>query len=195
MPAPVWFAGIGGELRAAIGDEFRREAAAEELAVAKHRVRSRDLTDVAVELMHQGAAVTFSWEHGRAAGWVIHAANDLATLATRGGGTVHFSLDTSVTMQRRSGERSRRGRNRDPMACESFGAQLRELELQDSRVRLETAGPASGVSGRIKAVASDHIVFDSPGATWFVPRRSIWAVWDEPEPGHAAGQGVPGSAR
>ena len=178
MGVPAWLAGVGAELRSAIGDEFRAEAAAEERAVAEFRLRHRNLSDVATEMMHRGDAVTVSVGDSVVMGRLTHVASDLATLASHTAGRLHLNLDSTVTLHRNHAAPAGPGRSRDPLGYDSFPALLRSLGLIGSLVRLEANGPAGRLPGRIEAVAVDHVVFKSRETEWFVPLRAIYGVWE-----------------
>ncbi len=169
---------MGAELRSRVGDEFRAEAEAEERAVAALRVRQRSLTDVAVELMHRGDHVALSIGETTVTGRLTHVASDLATLATASGATLHVRLGTPIVISHHPGSRGGRGRSRDPMGYESFLAGLRALSLSRARVRIETPGPAQGITGLISAVAVDHVLFQAGNTEWFIPMDAVWGIWE-----------------
>ncbi len=178
MGVPAWLAGVGHELRSAIGDEFRAEAAADERAVAGFRLRHRTLSDVATELMHRGDAVTVFIGNSTVRGRLAHVASNLATLTPTTGARLHLNLDSPITLRRNPSEKRHAGRGRDSMACDSFPAQLRSFEMAGRLIRLEADSPAGRVLGRLEAVAVDHVVLTTPDTKWYVPLGVIHGVWE-----------------
>ncbi len=175
---PGWLAGVGYELRRAIGDEFRAEAEADERAIAEFRLRHRTLGDVAAELMHRGDAVAVFIGNSTVRGRLAHVASNLATLTLATGPRLHLNLDSPITLGRSRSEKRNTGRGRDSMGCDSFPAQLRSLQMAGSLIRLEADGPAGRVLGRIEAMAVDHVLLTTPDTKWYVPLGVIHGVWE-----------------
>jgi len=142
-------------LRAAVGEEFRRDAEAAEADAAIARLRARTLVDVAVEAMHRGDRITVHVDDHGVEGRVVHVADDLAIIRTeRGDAYVNLRALTALEVA--------------PAAvpdvdvrvggATSLRALLLELELGGGAVRIVGPGIAAPVEGRLRAVAADHVL-------------------------------------
>lgn len=156
--------------------ELRAEAAEYELLAAKDRLRGRDLADVAGELVARGDVVTISLSSRSFTGEVVHAAGDLACLATAGGEVdVHLGAPLAISVVERvhAGGRSRAG------GPGSFAARLAEHEAAGSRVelgaRLSAGAQPAGWEriARVEAVARDHVVVTVDGQPSFVALAAV----------------------
>lgn len=168
----------GEEIRASAGDEMRAEAEAVEAAAARLRLRSRRITDVAVELLHRGDVVYVHLDSGPVVGRMSHAAGDLATLDTRAGARLHLNLSAGTVFGVAPEDQSGPGAGRRQGSPLSFRALLRSLDLDGRPVRIATSGPLAELTGTIAAVAPDHIVVAGVDMEWFVPLSTVTAVWE-----------------
>ena len=165
---------LGRELREKVAGEFRRTAEEDEHAVRKTALRKRDLAQVAYELLSRGDVVRAIVGAFALRGVITHARGSLATLTPGEGPELHVNLAGPVVLEvvERS---STGGRSRQPFGPESFIARLREIELTESEVTVYLGVTAETPTGRIEAVAADHIMLIGD-STHFIAVDSIGAV-------------------
>jgi hypothetical protein len=102
--------------------------------------------------------------------------NDFAMLTT-GSATVGINL-RAVDAVQCIPSRTTEGRIGD-RTFGSLHAYLTHLEADERTVRFVTGAGTTDITGRLRAVADDHVlVFDSRGAAWALSRRSIAFVQD-----------------
>src|SRR5699024_3984673 len=126
----------------------------EQLA-AKDHLRRRSLPDVARELVNRGDRVSVVAGRQTLAGEFIHAAGDLACLLTRVG---HVDLNLEVPLVMRVVERVTSGGRSPVGGAQSFKARIAEHEAAGFPVELGGQVPGGELTGRIEAVATDHLV-------------------------------------
>ncbi len=170
---PDPFEELDRELREAVAGEFRRTAEGDEYAARKSALRSRNLPQVAYELLSRGDTVRVVIGAASLRGVISHARGTLATLTGPDGTNTHLNLAGPVILE--VVERSQAGgRTREQFGPESFLARLRELEINEASVEVLTASEHRP-SGRIEAVGPDHLML--VGETdQFVPLPWIGAV-------------------
>ena len=162
---------LARELRAGVGDELRAEAEESERQAAQAALRRRRLADVAAAARDRGEAVTAVCGHRSLAGRVRHTARDLLTLETAAG-AVHVNLDGDVAL--RTGPETGAAHAVAHEDTPSFKARLYELEMAGAEVDLGTAGEPGELRGRIRAVALDHVLFDTAaGDRWAVGLSAV----------------------
>jgi len=162
------------ELRARVGGEFRRSAEEDEFVARKAALRSRDLAQVAYELLSRGDKIRVTVGGSSVLGVLTHARTTLATLSPADGPAVHLNLAGPLTIdvvERSSGG----GRAREQYGPETFVARLRELELAGAPVELLLGFGRNNPRGAIEAVSADHVMLVGE-LTHFVPLAWIGGV-------------------
>lgn len=155
-------------------DELRAEAEEYERLAAKDLLRSRDLSAVALELLHRGDVVGLVVGDRPFLGTVTYAARGLLCLRTA---TQEVDVSLTGPLAIQVVERVRDGGQGRARGAGSFVARLREHEMTRGTVELWCPGLAVELRGVVAAVAVDHVVFDtSGGQRWFVARSAIAAV-------------------
>lgn len=167
------FEELDRELREAVSGEFRRTAEEDEYAARKAALRSRDLPQVAYELLSRGDAVRVIAGATSVRGVISHAHGTLATLTGADGAETHVNLAGPVVLEVVARSQSG-GRTREPYGPESFLARLREIELNQAEIEVITAGEHRP-AGRIEAVGTDHLMLAGE-VPQFVPLAWIAAV-------------------
>jgi hypothetical protein len=184
MPAPPTEDGDQREDQDLSADPELREAEVEFLSEARLdqeqaerdaaalAMRTRELADVAFELMSRGDLVSVAVGDRSFTGKVIYAAGDLMTVQTAEP-TVDFNLAAAVLIS--VTERAREGGVAPGEGPGSFRGRLMEWERAPEPVELGLADPARQVlKGDVRAAAEDHVVFvDTSGREWFVPSTSV----------------------
>lgn len=162
------------ELRARVGGEFRRTAEEDEFAARKASLRSRDLAQVAYELLSRGDTLRVTIGSTSIRGVLTHARSTLATLTPAEGPEVHLNLAGPLTIDviERSSDG---GRTREQYGPETFVARLRELELAGAHVELLVGFASNNPRGVIEAVSADHVMLVGE-ETHFAPLAWIGAV-------------------
>lgn len=157
---------------AAYRAELRAEAAAYEELAAKDRLRGRTLADVAAEALARGDVVAVAVAGRTFTGSVTYAAGDLLCLRTAAGDEVDVRLGGDVAL--RVVRPVRAGGCTRPPGPSGFAARLAEHEAAGTLLEIGTRTPASGLVGRVDAVAVDHVVVtDVEGSRWFLARGAI----------------------
>jgi hypothetical protein len=162
---------------AALGQRFRAELRAEaeayEQLAARALLRGRDLTDVALELLHRGDVVAAAVGKRTFSGEVTYAAGDLLCLQTPTaevdvwlGGPVALHVVEPVPG-------GGRPRGRGPS---SFKARLAEHEQAGTVLEVGCPGLGVDLRGRLAAVAGDHAVVDADGRRWYLGLVAIGYV-------------------
>lgn len=142
-------------LRQGYEDERLAEQAEYEELAAKDHLRRRELSDVVRELVHRGDRVTVVAGGQTFAGEFTHAAGDLACLRTRIG---EVDLNLGVPTVIRVVERVAQGGRSPAGGAKSFKARLFEHEAAGFPVEVGGQVPGGELTGRIDAVATDHVV-------------------------------------
>lgn len=154
--------------------EIRAEAEEYERLAAKDLLRGRRLQDTIRELCHRGDVVAVVLDSRTLVGEVVHAAGDLARLTTPQG---EIDVNVKSVCALRIVERSHGGGRSVPAGPTSFTAMLIEHEAAGRRVEVATRLPTGAVTGRIHAVAVDHVVLvDDDGVVWHLPLGAIDCV-------------------
>ena len=162
---------LARELRVGVGDELRAEAEENERQAAQAALRRRRLVDVAAAARDRGETVTVVCGDRRLSGRVSHTARDLLTLATPAG-PLHVNLDGDVALRIGAGDGPPRGGEHEDTP--SFKARLYELEMAGVEVDLGTTDQPGELRGRIRAVALDHVLVDTPaGERWAVGLSAV----------------------
>jgi len=162
------------ELRERVGGEFRRTAEEDEFTARKAALRSRDLAQVAYELLSRGDTVRVVVGGISIRGVLTHARSNLATLTPIEGAEVHLNLGGPLAID--VVERATAGGStRERYGPETFVARLRELELNETPVELLLGFTGDRPSGVIEAVGADHLMLGGE-TTHFVPLAWIGAV-------------------
>lgn len=171
---------LAQELRASQGAaELRAEAEENERLAAQAARRRATLADVARSAMFRGDRIACSYPGNVVTGEVVHAAGDLATVATSAG-TVHCNLAAPLTLH--VVERDVFEGRAPERGAGSFRARLYELELAGTTVEVFGAMTGGSVRGRIEVVATDHaVVAIEDGAPLHVSLTALHAV-AEPAP-------------
>lgn len=151
-------------LEARLDTALRAEQAEYEELAARGALRDRDLSRVALELLHRGDLVAVETAALSVSGRVVYAAGDLAILLTAGG---ELDVNLAAPLMLTVVERSRSGGASRGVGAPSFKARLCEHEAAGARVEIGTRLPLRAVTGTLSAVAVDHLVLDGP------PRRVI----------------------
>jgi hypothetical protein len=162
------------ELRERVGGEFRRTAEEDEYVARKAALRSRDLAQVAYELLSRGDTIRVTIGGSSVRGVLTHARATLATLTPLEGPSVHLNLEGPLTIdviERSSGG----GRTREQYGPETFVARLRELELAEAYVELLVGFGTNNPRGVIESVSADHVMVVGE-LTHFAPLAWIGAV-------------------
>jgi hypothetical protein len=150
------FERLGWHLRA----ELRAEAEEYERLAAVDALRGRRLGDVALELLHRGDVVAVDLAGRSFTGAVVYTAGDL--LCVRGAGSV-VDVNLEAPLSLRVVERVRRGGAGRSGGPPGFKARLFEHEAAGTLVEIGCRLPVADLSGRIRAVAVDHLVVDQAG--------------------------------
>jgi len=148
-----------------------REAAEElEADVREADLLARSLADAAFELGEDAARVNMTVAGRAVAGVVIHAGEDVVTLADASGGTAHIRLAAIADIRIDDRGRGRTTpRIRDPRTFQSMLAHAQVIGTA-----LELNGPELGsLAGIVIAVAADHVVLESAGRRHIVPISAI----------------------
>ena len=150
----------------------RLEAEQAEREAVQLGVRTRELVDVARELMSRGDLVSVTVGERVFTGRVIHAAGDLMTVQTAEP-TIDFNLAAPLLIS--VTQRARAGGVAPGEGPGSFRGRLMEWERTREPVELGLVDPARGaLKGQIRAAAQDHIAFvDTGGREWFVPSACV----------------------
>lgn len=152
--------------------ELRAEAEEYERLAALDALRSRELPEVALELLHRGDVVAVELAHRSFVGTALYAAGDLLCLRTH-------TEDVDIWMQAPLGlrivERVRAGGLSRGAGSPSFKARLFEHEASGGEVvvgyRLSRSGE---LIGRVHAVAIDHLVVEAvSGQRWYLSLRAV----------------------
>ena len=161
------FERLGWHLRA----ELRAEAEEYERLAAVDALRGRRLGDVALELLHRGDVVAVDLAGRSFTGAVVYTAGDL--LCVRGAGSV-VDVNLEAPLSLRVVERVRRGGAGRSGGPPGFKARLFEHEAGGGTVTLGTRLVVGELSGRIDAVAVDHVLLlDADGAPWHVALTAV----------------------
>ncbi|MFQ5554147.1 MAG: hypothetical protein ACE5GC_02095 [Acidimicrobiia bacterium] len=167
-------ASLQRELRARVGDDYRRAAEEQESAARILRTSRRTLEEVAFDMLSRGDIARVGCGSDRVEGPVVDAAGSLATLLGPGNRLVHVNLDGPITLSvvaRSKGS----GRSRSRYGASSMQAKLRQLEREHRGVTLCLA--TGTVTGEILVVAKDHVVIDDrDGTRWFLRFGRIGTV-------------------
>lgn len=150
----------------------RLEEEQAEREAAQLGMRTRELADVARELMSRGDLVSVRVGERVFTGRVIYAAGDLMTVQTADP-TVDFNLAAPLLIS--VTERARSGGMPAGEGPGSFRGRLMEWERTPEPLELGLVDPARGaLKGQIRVAAKDHIAFvDTTGREWFVPSASV----------------------
>ncbi len=165
---------LGQELRQKVAGEFRRTAEEDEFAARKIHLRSRDLGAIAHEVLSRGDQVEVIAEGLRMRGSVVHAKGTVATIEGPAGTRLDVNLAAPLIIHVVD-HSTAGGRSRDPFGSDSFLARLRELEIDEARVRIIANGEV--VIGRLEAVGTDHVmVIGNDQLPWYISLHAIVAV-------------------
>ena len=161
---------LASELRQGAGEEWRLEAAEDELQTELYRRRQRDLATVLLEAVHRGDRVRAELTDRSFSGPAIYAGADFVTLDAD---ESHIDIvTTGVTWfieRRNEGGRDQSG---DRL---SFKARLAETAHRAESVRVVTSTGQVRM-GPISAVAADHIELGGQDAEVLIPLEMILAV-------------------
>lgn len=166
---------LAADLRQATERELRWEAEDVEADVEQGRLRHRDLSQVAYELMSKGDEISAGWGHTILTGKLVYTKGDLAVMET-GHSIVSLNLSGPVVIKvvRRSPEG---GVGTSAGGSGTFKARLAELEQTGEVVRVVSTHSEELLEGRITAAARDHIALaNRQGSEWFVPHQVIAMV-------------------
>lgn len=151
--------------------ERRAEAEADEALAAVDALRSRHLGDVGRELLHRGDVVAVRFADQSFVGVAVAAGSDLLTLRTASG-DVDVWLGAALSL--RVAERRRAGGLPHGSGAQTFTARLFEHEAAAAAVELGCPPLDLVLTGRLAAVAIDHVVLDDPdGQRWFLARPAL----------------------
>lgn len=151
--------------------ERRADAEEDEALAARDALRSRRLSDVAVELLHRGDVVAVAFADERFVGTVLHAGDDLVVLRTATG-DIDVCLTAPVALQ--VVERVRFGGLPRGGGAQTFTARLFEHEAAGATVEVGCPALGTTLRGRMAAVATDHVVLDDGvGTRWFLARTAL----------------------
>jgi hypothetical protein len=176
LSLPGWDDPELARLGAAFRAELRAEAEAYEALAAKDLLRRRNLTDVALELVHRGDRVAALVGGMTFTGVVGYASGDLACLRTTGG-DVDLRLTGPIGL--RVVEPVRSGGLPRGVGPASFTARLHEHEAAGVELELGCLHQPAALRGRLAAVGADHVVLLEPtGQRCYVALAAI--VWARP---------------
>lgn len=155
----------------------RAEAEEYEALAARGVLRDRTLADATLALLHRGDVVAVHSCGTTHTGPLVHAVADLVVVGTPNG---HVDVHLGVPCTIRVVERVRSGGVPRPRGAGSFAQRLMEHERAGTRLELGIAPSAAGPqspTGRLEAVARDHVVMtDAGGDTLLLPLAVIaWA--------------------
>ncbi|MGH8929142.1 MAG: hypothetical protein ACRDZO_00505 [Egibacteraceae bacterium] len=154
-------------LDAELTEEFRAEAREYERLAALDHLRNRRLPDVALELLHRGDVTAVELARRTFTGTVVYAVADLLCLRTRTA-QVDVWLEAPLTLHVLERVPDG-GRSRTP-GPSSFKGRLCEHEASGDEVTIGRRHHASELTGRIRAVALDHLVVEAgSGPGCYVP--------------------------
>lgn len=159
-------------LAAEMTAELRAEAEEYERLAALDALRSRELSEVALELLHRGDIVAVELGRRSFVGTALYAAGDLLCLRTH---TEDVDVWMGAPLGLRVVERVRSGGLSRGMGSPGFKARLFEHEASGGEVavgcRLSEGGE---LIGRVHAVAFDHLVVEArSGQRWYLSLRAV----------------------
>ncbi|MGH8901600.1 MAG: hypothetical protein ACRDYA_07925 [Egibacteraceae bacterium] len=159
-------------LAAEMTAELRAEAEEYERLAALDALRSRELPEVALELLHRGDIVAVELGHRSFVGTALYTAGDLLCLRTQ---TEDIDVWMGAPIGLRIVERVRSGGLSRGVGSPSFKARLCEHEASGDEVavgcRLSEGGE---LIGRVHAVAVDHLVVEArSGQRWYLSLRAV----------------------
>lgn len=159
-------------LAAEMAAELRAEAGEYERLAALDALRSRAVSEVALELLHRGDVVAVELARRSFVGTTIYAAGDLLCLRTR---TEDVDIWLQAPLGLRVVEHVRSGGLSRGLGCASFKARLCEHEASGGEVVIGCRLSGNGeLAGRVHAVAIDHLVIEAvSGQRWYVSLRAI----------------------
>jgi hypothetical protein len=155
---------------------WREEMAIRESDAELARTKERGFPDVAWEAMQRGDEVVFSSGDHTFRGHLVAVRNDFAMLTT-GTATVGINLRVidAIHCLRRPETEGRAG----DRTFGSFDAYLMHLEADERLVRVLGRNGTIDVTGRLRAVADDHVlVTDADHSEWAVSLKSLAFIQD-----------------
>jgi hypothetical protein len=159
-------------LAAEMTAELRAEAEEYERLAALDALRSRTLSEVALELLHRGDLVAVELAQRLFVGTALYTASDLLCLRTR---VENVDVCLQAPLGLRVIERVRFGGSSRGVGPPSFKARLFEHEASGAEVILGCRiGGGGELVGRIHAVAVDHLVVEAAsGQRWYLSLRAV----------------------
>lgn len=168
---------LARSLRQGAGREMREEAAVDEQLTELARLRRRDLATAVRAAMHRGDTVTVETAGLTLGHPVVAVGTDYLTMDD-GEALIDVALsDALVTTMA-----SRRGGSAGKAASVTMRARLAEHEQSGALVDVITSAGTS-IRGRIKVVATDHVVVaDGSGRDTYLPTSRIAVVFSRRPP-------------
>jgi hypothetical protein len=170
------FDDLARELRQQVGAEFRAEAEITELETEQGRRRRRTISDVATEAFQRGDLLTIRLQGWSLTGAVLAVGTDYLIIDD-GSREIAIRLEGVAMQIHRSQEGGLSGRP----GSETFKARLSEFEQSGERLMVVAPGLGMEIEGRIKVVATDHLVVADQDSEWILPlKATVLAIRPRP---------------
>ena len=161
------------QLRTTARDEVRSWSEEDERSVRLFYERSRRLHEVMAEGRHRGASVRAILPHTVLSGRLALAAADCLTLLSDDTET-HIRLEAVTALGIEPAVPPQT--NYELSGPATFAARLRQLEMAGVPVTLIPLTARHEFTGRIRAVARDHLILQCSDRQWLIPDGQLAAV-------------------